>query len=720
MPLTIHGRFFHLAGERTFLRAVTYGPFPPEKAPDPRRELARIAAAGFHAIRTYETPSAEFLDLLDANGLVLLTTIPWHWDSLFLEENNKLNTARETLTEFLQVHGSHPALGALLIANEIQPDLVRFMGPVGVRDALEGLITLCHKLIPDLPVGYANFPTTEYLEPRNADFSAFNVYLEDQGDFERYLRRLHNIAGDRPLLLAEFGLNTQEPGGDEASTSALEERQAATFTWALTTAHREAMAGFTAYAWSDIWQTGGAEITAWSFGLNRRDGSEKPALAALSALETSLRFPDDCSAKFSLAVCTRNGGARLRENLPSFENIADENFELIVIDDGSSDSTREVVAAFQERTSLSVHLHSQEPSGLSAARNHAARVATGEFIVYIDDDARPNPLWLHYLREAFSNNHKAAAAGGPNLPPTPASRQNAIVTACTGNASHILFTDTTAEHLPGCNFALRRQVLLDLGGFDVRYHAAGDDVDLCWRLLDAGYELAFHPAACVFHDRRATVKSFLRQQSGYGEAEALLFEKHPARFGGNGIRWQGFIYSGAALSPDSGSVIYHGPMGEAPYQMLHLRHMPLRTLHRGFDTPLNRWLVKLTNEWAQVTRRRARKKHHGPVARQGREETQLRDHFVTQSRRDYPADDVHSRKRLLSWLQERGWKISREEMKADLERGPLKLIAAETPREGGGSLLHLRLLHPPIETKKFWLEIEEFFKEDRVLRDEGS
>ena len=200
------------------------------------------------------------------------------------------------------------------------------------------------------------------------------------------------------------------------------------------------------------------------------------------------------------------------------------------------------------------------------ARNHAAREGKGEFIVYIDDDARPQPQWISAIREAFARNPKAAAAGGPNLAPTPISRQNAIVTACLGNASHILFTDTTAEHLPGCNFALRRDVLLQIGGFDPTFHAAGDDVDVCWRLLDKGYQLAFHPTACVSHDRRATIKGFLRQQRGYGEAEALLYHKHPNRFGPAGIRWEGFIYSGSPLTVDFGTVIYHGPMGSAPFQ----------------------------------------------------------------------------------------------------------------------------------------------------------
>ena len=77
-------------------------------------------------------------------------------------------------------------------------------GPRKFANVLEELITECRKHAPDLLYAYANFPTTEYLEPRNADFTAFNVYLEEQSKFESYLQRLHNIAGDRPLFLTEY------------------------------------------------------------------------------------------------------------------------------------------------------------------------------------------------------------------------------------------------------------------------------------------------------------------------------------------------------------------------------------------------------------------------------------------------------------------------------------------------------------------------------------
>ena len=68
-----------------------------------------------------------------------------------------------------------------------------------------------------------------------------------------------------------------------------------------------------------------------------------------------------------------------------------------------------------------------------------------------------------------------------------------------GGPVHVLIADERAEHLPGCNMAFRREVLEQLGGFDPVYMAAGDDVDLCWRVLDRGWDIGFHPAALVWH-----------------------------------------------------------------------------------------------------------------------------------------------------------------------------------------------------------------------------
>jgi glycosyltransferase involved in cell wall biosynthesis len=428
----------------------------------------------------------------------------------------------------------------------------------------------------------------------------------------------------------------------------------------------------------------------------------------------SFEWPQpELSAKILVALCTRDGAARLRENLSSFEEIADDNFELLIINDGSEDATVSVVESFLETTSLHARLLSQPPGGLSVARNLAAKEGRGEIIAYIDDDARPHPLWLHYLREAFARNPDAGAAGGPNLAPQPHSLQNALATACPGNASHVLLDDTTAEHLPGCNLALRRDLLLEAKGFDPQFHTAGDDVDLCWRLLDAGYELAFHPAACVFHDRRPDVTSFLRQQRGYGHAEALLSLKHPERFGDNGIRWQGFVYTGESLSADAESVIYHGPMGEAPFQSLQLRAMPRRSLAGRWDNTLNQKLLSLLHRVACYYRRRSREKLSALKSSPKRREHRYVDQLETSTRQNYETGRSNPRAGVLTILQERGWTVSRNEAEVDLEKGPLKLILAETPRQNGYAQLHVRVYHPPVSLDAFWKEFEMALEEEK-------
>ncbi|MGH7837894.1 MAG: glycosyltransferase family 2 protein, partial [Candidatus Binataceae bacterium] len=132
--------------------------------------------------------------------------------------------------------------------------------------------------------------------------------------------------------------------------------------------------------------------------------------------------------------------------------------------------------------------------------------------------------------------------GGPNYAPHEPGWVEGAVAASPGAPCHVLTSDDRAEHLAGCNMVFRKTALLELGGFDPQFTAAGDDVDICWRMLDAGLTLGFCPAAFVWHFRRNTVKAYYGQQRGYGKAEALLFLKYPERFNGLGqIRWRGTI-----------------------------------------------------------------------------------------------------------------------------------------------------------------------------------
>src|SRR5262249_28122863 len=209
--------------------------------------------------------------------------------------------------------------------------------------------------------------------------------------------------------------------------------------------------------------------------------------------------------------------------------------------------------------------------GLSSARNTGMAAATGEIVAYIDDDAYPDPHWLTYLAHTFTTTEHPAV-GGPNIPPPADGPIATCVAHAPGGPAHVLLSDTVAEHIPGCNMAFRRECLEAIGGFDVQFRTAGDDVDVCWRLQQRGWTLGFHAAAMVWHHRRNSVRAYWRQQRGYGRAEALLERKWPEKYNLAGHpAWAGRVYGRglAKLGSWFGGRIYQGSWGSAPFQSLY-------------------------------------------------------------------------------------------------------------------------------------------------------
>ena len=96
-------------------------------------------------------------------------------------------------------------------------------------------------------------------------------------------------------------------------------------------------------------------------------------------------------------------------------------------------------------------------------------------------------------------------------------------------------------------------------------------MDVCWRLQQRGYKIGFSPGGFVWHYRRSTVRDYLKQQQGYGEAEAMLVHRHPEYFNWYGSsQWQGRIYSPAKFGVVTRSrMIYHGTFGSGFFQTLY-------------------------------------------------------------------------------------------------------------------------------------------------------
>jgi GT2 family glycosyltransferase len=238
------------------------------------------------------------------------------------------------------------------------------------------------------------------------------------------------------------------------------------------------------------------------------------------------------------------------------------NYEVIVVNDGSTDTTASIAHEYPFR------VISTENRGLSSARNLGLEAATGEIVAYTDDDAHPDPQWLKYLAATFMNTSHAGV-GGPNIAP----RDDGLIAECVANAPggpiHVLLNDSEAEHIPGCNMAFRKAALQEIGGFDPQYRAAGDDVDVCWRIQQKGWTLGISPAAVVWHHRRNSVRDYWKQQQGYGKAESLLEGKWPEKYNAAGhLSWAGRLY-GKGLSQAivlRRGKIYQGIWGNALFQ----------------------------------------------------------------------------------------------------------------------------------------------------------
>lgn len=664
--LSVDGKFLRAGNRRVFLRMVTYGPFPESWPEDLADDLKRIRDVGFEALRLYSWPDRAFLDAAEAAGLWVFAGLEWHQASDFLRANHG-DAAMEALDAGLRTTGDHPALAGVFVANEIPTDLVRWMGPTRVLKTLEAIIDAGKLLRPELIWAYANYPSSEFLEPGNADLTAMNIYLEDEDSFRAYLRRLHHIAGDRPVLISEFGLDSRRQG---------EERQAECFSWAINAARQLGTVGMTVYAWSDRWWNNDAEVLDWDFGLTTREGAIKPALEAVrSAFERSTESEDPPS--FSVIVCTRNGRDRIGTCLRSLQDLHGPEYEMVVVDDGSTDGT----SGFVRQQFPEVRLVEMAAAGLSAARNAGAEAAKGTVLAFTDDDCEADVDWLDGLARCFSEGWEAA--GGPNLPPPPANATEAVVASAPGAASHVMLDDREAEHVPGCNLAVTRDAFFEIGGFDPDFRTAGDDVDFCWRLRDAGKRIGFAPTAFVWHHRRPSIRGYLRQQIGYGRAEALLMRKHPSRFSPSGdARWHGMIYTGAAVRVAESATIYHGPMGLAGYQGINVHMQPLRDLPCRYAQPWNHALLRLITWLAPRLRSRARiGRFRGPVG--------TRPPASPAPDSEWARWAPHGREEELDRLLNEGWSPGGPNDPWDLERnGTRVLIACERHRQGKPRLLY--------------------------------
>jgi glycosyltransferase involved in cell wall biosynthesis len=521
-----------------------------------------MRAAGFTVLRTYTLPTEDLLEAASNNGLRVLAGVFYPDWRYLLGGSRRANRRvareahREVRSAARRFAGDERLLG-LSLGNEVPADVLRWHGSETVANTLRGLVEVVREEDPGRLVTYANYPTAEYLPLESFDFLMFNVFLERREDFRRYLTKLHHLAGDRPLVLGEVGL----PAGDGSDG---EQHQAEVIDWQLEVAIERGLAGTCVFSWTDEWWVGGAQVTGWGFGLTREDRSSRPALETASRWNArTVRDLDFEWPAMSVVICAHNAAQTIDECLRHTCALDYPQLEILVVDDGSTDETAEIVRRHSRARLVQI-----EHGGLAVARNEGFDAATGELIAYLDSDAYPTPEWPYFLALSFDSSD-VGGAGGPNVPPSDDPPEAGVVARAPGGPVQVLISDDRAEHVPGCNMAFWRIVLSEIGGFDPVYTKAGDDVDVCWKALDRDWKIGFHPAALVWHHRRQGLRNYLRQQRDYGRSEALVEARHPERFTPAGTaRWRGRIYD--SLTPlTMWQRIYRGPYGTAAYQSVY-------------------------------------------------------------------------------------------------------------------------------------------------------
>ncbi len=572
-------------GERKFYaRGVSYGPFPENSRGERYPEADRVAAdfalmnqMGANVVRCYVPPPPWLLEEAIRHNLRLMVGIPWPFHMAFLDSPQMAANIRNSIrkgVEDLRPYGD--AILAYSLGNEVRSDIARWHGPRAVSNFLRELYDIGKQADPAGLFTYSNYPTTEYLDLSFLDFVCFNVYLHREEDYRRYLTHLMAATGERPLMLSETGMDTIREG---------EEHQAELLAWQARAAFELGLSGFIVFAFTDEWHTGGVEIADWAFGLVKKDRTPKRAFAAVGEVfRGALPPPLRVAPKASVIVPAYNSAHTIGACLESLKALHYPDYETIVIDDGSTDSTAQIVEASQTRLIRGDH------RGLAAARNAGIEAASGEIVAFIDSDARADADWLYHLVEAITR-RGAAAAGGPNFAPHNPHNNDAFAHA-PGIPREVRGDGDELTQLCGCNMAITKTALAEVGGFDASFIAAGDDVDLAWRLAELPEEkrapLVDAPGAVVIHERRATMRDYLRQQRGYGAGEGLLYKKYPLRtpqrvglYGGAGS-WLSALLGGPR--------VYHGAFGRGLFQ----------SVYAGADVP---WLAELpqTFEWVAAS-----------------------------------------------------------------------------------------------------------------------
>ena len=235
----------------------------------------------------------------------------------------------------------------------------------------------------------------------------------------------------------------------------------------------------------------------------------------------------------SIIIPTRNRKDSLKECLLSLTHLdyPQNKYEVIVIDDGSTDGTEDMIIEIRDSLTYTFHYgRLKEKKGVSSARNLGMQITKGQIFVFADDDCLFEKGWLTNLLNGF-NSPKVGAVGGLDRTPEDAT----IFSKCVD----YLFTSfigtgglrrgeglRVGRYYPkGCNMAVLREAVDCVGEFD-EHLVPGEEIEFGYRIEKAGYKIRFVPGAFVWHKRRTSLRALLQKMFKIGYTRVVLARKH--------------------------------------------------------------------------------------------------------------------------------------------------------------------------------------------------
>jgi GT2 family glycosyltransferase len=315
-------------------------------------------------------------------------------------------------------------------------------------------------------------------------------------------------------------------------------------------------------------------------GSTAGSGSEKPyaLIAAIRALEDHLKRANISATvehpietlgvlrvrytlpspqpKVSIIIPTRDGLDLLKQCLDSiFARTLYQNFEIIIVDNGSvKPETLRYFDEVSQRPNVRV-LRDESPFNFSALNNHAARVATGEFLCLLNNDIEViSPDWLNEM-VSLANLPRAGAVGACLWYPTDALQHGGVVLGLGGIAGHMhhmmkrghygyfgraVATQNLSAVTAAC-LVVRKSVYDEVGGLEEELAVAFNDVDFCMKLLKAGYRNIWTPYAELYHHESATRGS---------DHDPVKYERFVSEIRRMEARWEGWFERDPAYNPN--------------------------------------------------------------------------------------------------------------------------------------------------------------------------